>query len=264
MTYLVATILGFVQGITEFLPISSSGHLILARSILGQNTENGLAFDAILQLATSFALLMFFYKEILRIVGSVIKLMLGKDVSGPDKNLLFSLILGTIPAIVFGFLLESKMETVFRDPTLVAIALVLGSLLIYYAQRVSKEDRALDLKRGLVIGFFQTLALVPGVSRSGATISGGLISGLTRVEAVRFSFLLSLPILFGTGFKKIFDIRGDLVSTDFGTPLFIASTVAFVTSYFTIRFLLDYVKNNNFNFFIWYRIVLAVLIFIFM
>lgn len=262
MTYLVATILGFVQGITEFLPVSSSGHLILVRSIFSQNTVNGLAFDAVLQLATSFALLLFFYKEILHIFTSLVNMLMGRNISDTDKSLLLSLVLGTIPAIVFGLILESKMETIFRNPSLVAVALVLGSLLIYLAEKVSKQDKVLSVKRGVIIGFFQTLALVPGISRSGATISGGLISGLNRVEAVKFSFLLSLPILFGTGFKKLYDLRGDLASHDFGLSLLLASLVAFITSYFTIKFLLGYVKNNNFNYFIWYRIALAVLIFI--
>lgn len=264
MTYLVATMLGFVQGITEFLPVSSSGHLILVRSLLGQNSINGLAFDAILQLSTSFALLLYFHKEVLEIIKSIMNFVSGKDLPKQEKDLLFALALGTIPAIIFGLLLESRMETVFRNPHLVAIMLVLGSLLIYFAQKVSKEDKNLSVKRGVVIGFFQTLALVPGVSRSGATISGGLITGLNKVEAVKFSFLLSLPILFGTGFKKLYDLRGDLAGNDFGLSLLLASVVAFITSYLAIKFLLGYIKNNNFNFFIWYRVVLAVLIFMFM
>lgn len=262
MTYLVATILGFVQGATEFIPISSSGHLIIFRELLGQNNEMGLAFDAVLQLATSFAVLVYFWGDVSGLVKSFFKFFTGSEVGQEDRTLLLSILIGTIPAVIFGLLLEEKMETIFRNTGLVSLALIFGSLLIYFAQKISIRGRTLSLKRGFIIGLFQCLALVPGISRSGATISGGLINGLSRETAVKFSFLLSLPILFGTGFKKLFDIK-DSLGSEFGLELLLGSMTAFIVGLFAINFLVKYLKNNNLNIFIWYRVVLALIILLF-
>ncbi|KND51097.1 MAG: undecaprenyl-diphosphatase [Parcubacteria bacterium C7867-003] len=260
MTYLVAIILGFVQGATEFIPISSSGHLILVRDLLGENNSSGLAFDAVLQLSTSFAVLVYFWKDIVNLFKTFISYVMGSSVVGEENRTLFlSLFFGTLPAIFFGLVLESKMETIFRDSYLVAISLILGSLLIYYSQHVAKMDKNLNIKNGALIGFFQILALIPGVSRSGATISGGLILGLNKSDAVKFSFLLSFPILFGSGFKKLFDVRESLAG-EFGLSLLLGSVVAFIVGFFAVGFLVKYLRNNNFNLFIWYRIALASLI----
>lgn len=154
------------------------------------------------------------------------------------------------------------METIFRNVHLVALTLILGSLLIWLAQRFAKENKVLSLGRGVVVGFFQCLALVPGVSRSGATISGGLLAGLTKDEAVRFSFILSIPILLGSGLKKLLEVRGDLLGNSFGSSLLLGSVVAFLTGLFAINFLIKYLKTHNLNVFIWYRIALAIGLFL--
>ena len=169
MSLFEAIILGLVQGLTEFIPVSSSGHLILVRELFGFSSINDLAFDATLQLATVLGVFVYFSKDLLRLIQ--------------DKQLLGALILGTIPAILLGFPLESYMETIFRNSHIVAAMLILGAGLMYLAEKFATQNKELTPGRGLVIGLFQSLALIPGVSRSGATISGGLLSGLTREAA---------------------------------------------------------------------------------
>ncbi len=261
MSALAAIILGFVEGATEFIPVSSTGHLIIVREILGQNNLGGLSFDAVLQLATTLALVLYFWRDIWKLIKTFFGWISGKNIEHKEKTLLISIIIGTVPAVIAGLLLEKKMDTIFRNVHLVAWSLLAGSILFWLAQKVSRENRILTLGRGILIGFFQCLALVPGVSRSGATISGGLISGLSRDEAVRFSFLLSIPVLFGSGLKKLFEIRGDL-SSGLGLPLFLGSVVAFLVGLLSIQFLIKYLKNHNLNLFIYYRIVLFIAIFL--
>lgn len=265
MNLAIAIVLGAVQGLTEFIPISSSGHLIIARELLGVNLNGGLSFDAVLQLATALSLLVYFWKDLASVFKSGLNLLFGREVSSQNKTLLFAIVFGTIPAVVLGLFFENMMETVFRNINLVAIMLILGSLLFYIADKYSennKEKTDLSLKKGIIIGFFQCLALIPGMSRSGSTISGGLLFGLNKETAVRFSFLLSFPILFGAGVKKLFEVRGDIFSTDFGLALFLGSITAFATGLLAINFLVKYLKNHNFGVFIWYRVLLAVVILI--
>lgn len=261
MNPITAIILGFVEGATEFIPISSSAHLVVVRQIMGVNNVGGLAFDAVLQLAASCALLVYFRQDILKIIITVYNFLIGKPTEESEKTLIWAIILGTIPAILFGLLLESYMDTVFRNVKLISLTLILGSVLFWLAQKFSKKDRELSLGRGIMIGFFQCLALVPGVSRSGATISGGLIAGLTQEKAVRFSFLLSIPILFGAGLKKLFEVRADLLGGEFGLSLLLGSITAFVVGLISINFLIKYLKNHNLNLFIYYRIALSIGIF---
>jgi undecaprenyl-diphosphatase len=264
MNHLVAIILGFVQGITEFIPISSSGHLIIAREILGIQESDSLSFDAILQLATALSLLFYFRKDIWSVAKNAINFISGKTVEAKDKTLLLAIGFGTIPVVIFGLLFESMMETVFRNVELVALTLILGSFLFWFAdkyyEKYSTKTRELTYGKGILIGLFQCLALIPGMSRSGSTISGGLLLGLNKDDAVRFSFLLSFPILFGAGLKKLFEDRGDLLVGDFGGSLLLGSLTAFITGLFAILFLIKYLKNHNFTVFIWYRVGLALLI----
>lgn len=210
-----------------------------------------------------------FWGDILDLIKSAWKMIkrgnLKNEGDLPDQTimvLLYAILIGTIPAIVFGLLFENWMETIFRNTELVALTLILDSILFWFAEKVAKQSKTISLGRGLVIGFFQCLALVPGISRSGATISGGLIMGLTKDEAVRFSFLLSIPVLLGAGLKKLFDVRQALFSTDFGLPLLLGCVVSFITGLLAINFLIKYLKTHNLNVFIWYRIVLAIIIFL--
>jgi undecaprenyl-diphosphatase len=265
MTLADGLILGTVQGLTEFLPVSSSGHLILAREVLGINVAGGLAFDAILQLGTILAVLVYFRQTILNLIRDVLRIVSGrgKDVKKEDRNLLLGLIVGTLPALVFGLLLEKFMDSTFRSATIVAITLILGSILFFIAERVAtQKDAHPSVKQSWRVGCFQTLALVPGVSRSGATISGGLILGLTRDMAARLSFLLSIPIITGSGLKKLVDVwqSGTIDAT--WTILAAGFLTAFLVGLFCIRFLLEYLKRHTLSAFAWYRIALAVIVLI--
>jgi undecaprenyl-diphosphatase len=275
MTHLSAIILGIVEGLTEFIPISSSGHLLIAHKLLGQTLSGTLTFDAIIQLATACALLVYFWREIWRLLQTA-WLMFTDQFRQKDKRqlrqdgekvLLWAIVFGTIPAVILGLLLEKSMDTIFRNIHLVALTLLLGSALMWYAQKKFLQNKnsvvglkILSVKRGVVVGFYQCLALLPGVSRSGATISGGLLSGLSQEEATRFSFLLSIPILFGAGLKKLFEVRAELFAPAFLSPLILGSVVAFLTGLISISFLMKYLKTHNLNVFIWYRVVIAVLL----
>jgi undecaprenyl-diphosphatase len=262
------TILGLVQGATEFLPVSSSGHLILAREFLGI-TQNGLAADAVLQLATALAVVAYFWNDLWRLAEVFFAKISGKDVSSEDWNTVLALIVGTVPGVLLGLLLEHTMDTVFRDSHLVAYALIAGSLVMltaeYVYSRISGDDgkKNVDLAGGLVVGIFQALALVPGMSRSGMTISGGLFLGLSRAAAARFGFLLAVPIILGSGAKKFFELSGSGELASLGMPLLWGSAVAFVSGFIAIHFLLGFLRNNKLTAFVWYRIALAAVILFF-
>lgn len=257
MSLFDAILLGLVQGITEFLPISSSGHLIIIRDWLGIGQEGGLTFDAILQLATALAALLYFRKDITRIVITFIRWISGRLIDETEKQILIAVTLGTIPAVVAGLFLEDLMETVFRSSLIVAIMLIIGSIVLFVAERVGKGDKWINGRKGLGIGLFQILALVPGFSRSGATISGGLFLGLTKVEATRFSFLLSIPILLGSGLKKLTEIGSVPVSSSL---VALSAAIAFIVGLIAIDFLLKYVKHHTFSIFIIYRLLLSLVI----
>lgn len=264
-TIVTYTLLGLVQGLTEFLPVSSSGHLIIARDLLSLNVPSGLAVDALLQLATVLAVVIYFRKDIGRLIKAACLLVFGRGdrVDTKERTLLLALIVGTIPAVIAGLLLEKMMDTVFRSAVLVAWMLLAGSGLFLIAEYVSSRfavKKTITLWRGLVIGLFQSLALVPGMSRSGATISGGLLVGLSREEAARFGFLLSVPIILGAGAKKFLDLGMSGLLTTEWPALLVGSIVSFGVGLAVIHYLLRYVRNHTLLAFIAYRVVLAVLV----
>ncbi|MEX0651873.1 MAG: undecaprenyl-diphosphatase UppP [Candidatus Paceibacterota bacterium] len=256
-------ILGAVQGLTEFLPISSSGHLILVREVLGIQTEFGLSVDAVLQLATSLAILLYFWRDFWGIAVSAWNWLRGHTIPSKDGILLGALAIGTIPAVILGLLLEDMMMTSFRNVELVAWTLLLGAALFWVAERLSKKTQDLNLKRGFWIGMFQSLALIPGMSRSGVTIAGGLLLGLSREEATRFAFMLGFPIIFGSGMKKTLELGSNHGLAQLGLPLLISAVTAFVVGIVAMHFMVRYLKNHSLNIFIFYRIALAILIFVF-
>ncbi len=258
-----AIILGAIQGITEFLPISSSGHLVLIREVLGFKTVGSLSFDAVLQLATTLAVIVYFWKDLITIVRV-------RDVK--NKILIWAIVVGTIPAVILGFIFEQKIDSVFRNAHTVAWALIAGSVLFFIAEKYSAtsknietgllgRQRELSVLRGFWVGCFQVLALIPGMSRSGSTISGGLLTGMKREEVVRFSFLLSVPILLGSGLKKLFDL-GSTGSID--ASLIVGSLAAFVVGLASIHFLIKYLRKHTLNVFIVYRVLLAVVVLLFL
>jgi undecaprenyl-diphosphatase len=265
MSIIQAIILGFVQGITEFLPISSSGHLILMRELLGLQVEGSLAFDAVLQLATTLAVILYFSKDIWMLTQTALRKLGRLPVNPKELTLLYALLIGTIPAVCAGLLLENFMNTVFRSAILVAVVLTAGSLLFMYAEWVyykSVPQNNLTTMTGFKIGLFQCLALVPGMSRSGSTISGGMLLGLSRGEAARFSFLLSIPILLGSGAKKLIELLHPHAGSEVSLiSIGVGSIVAFGVGLASIHFLLSFIRKHTLWPFIWYRLILAAFVF---
>ncbi|MFC1730794.1 undecaprenyl-diphosphatase UppP [candidate division KSB1 bacterium] len=263
MDIISGLILGAVQGLTEFLPISSSGHLILAREVLGIETEFGLSVDAILQLATSLAILLYFWRDFWDMLKASFNWLRGHTIASQDRILIGALTVGTIPAVIFGLLLEDIMATSFRNAELVAWTLLLGAALFWVAERLAKQAQELNLKRGFWIGMFQALALIPGMSRSGAAIAGGLLLGLSRERATRFGFMLGFPIIFGSGMKKFLEFGGNGGLTELGLPLLLSAITAFTVGIIAMHFMVRYLKNHTLNIFIVYRVVLAILVLVF-
>jgi len=263
MDMLSSIILGVVQGITEFLPVSSSGHLVLMHSLLGMEGDSSLAFDAILHFATALAVAVYFFDELYILFQTVLRKFGRLPVNDRDWTVVKALAIGTVPAVIVGVLLESYIEEFFRNPLLVAGMLVVGSLLFMYAEYVydnSFHTGNIDVKTGWKIGLFQVLALIPGMSRSGATIAGGMILGLTRSDAARFSFLLALPVILGAGGKKLFELIASPVEVSW-LAIGVGALAAFAVGLCTIHFLITFVRKHSLWPFIWYRIILAAFIF---
>lgn len=255
--------LGVIQGLTEFLPISSSGHLILAREFVGSSGTLDLSLDALLHFATATAIVVYFWRDILSLIHAALQLI---QKAGKPSNLtheeqtVVALIVGTVPAVVFGLLLEDIMETLFRNPLLVAGTLVVGSLIMLAAEHWRRWRNSTVLatgwKKGLVLGLFQSLALIPGMSRSGMTISGGMLFGLERADAAKFGFLLGVPVLLGAGAKKALELGFGGIDA----AVILGTATAFVVALLVIHYLLKYLRSNTLHVFIGYRILLAVLI----
>lgn len=254
MSLIQSIILGLIQGITEFLPISSSGHLVLVSKILNLEVSQSIPFAVFINTATLLAVIYCFRKDIKNIF---------------TKELLPKIILATIPAAFVGFFWAGGIEEAFYSSGSVAWALLLGSLLMFVADKANAKwgnaNVPLNNKRGFIIGVFQALALVPGFSRSGTTISGGLLSKLSREEAIRFSFLLYIPVSLGALLKILMDL-GELkllVSSSL-LPSLVAFASALISGIWAAKFVLRYLSKNSFKPFIIYRIILALLIFIFL
>ena len=259
MELLDAIILGLVQGVTEFLPISSTGHLVLVRELLLIDGVNALAFDAILHFATTAAVMLYFRNDLLRLVQVAMRRLGRLPVDERDMTLLYALMIGTVPAVVVGVLLEPLISEHLRTAGVVAAILFTGSVFFMYAEwrySVSPPRGRITLKRGFQIGLFQMLALLPGMSRSGATIAGGMLVGLNRLEATRFSFLLAIPITLGVGIKMTLDLMGEEGEVAWGM-ISVGAVVAFVTALFVIHFFLGFIRRYTLWPFVWYGVILA-------
>jgi undecaprenyl-diphosphatase len=261
MEIIKSVLLGIVQGITEFLPVSSTGHLILARDVLGLNISDSLTYDTFLHMATVLAVFLYFRKDIAHLTISAFHLITRPKLIEPkEKTLIIAIIVGTVPAAILGLAFDSVIETSFRNPLLVAFALVAGSALFWYAEKKNTGKEIISNRKGLIIGFYQALALIPGVSRSGSTISGALIEGLSREEAVRFSFLLSFPIITAAGLYKVIKFSDVLFSISAIVPNIIGFLAALVSGLYAIHFLVRFLKHNTLKPFIIYRLILAALV----
>jgi undecaprenyl-diphosphatase len=256
-----AVVYGVVQGLAEFLPISSSGHLALLPWLFAWD-DPGLAFDVALHWGTLAAVLLIFWRDWIRLIGAG---LLGRG-SPADRRLFWGLVISAIPAAIAGKLLDKWAEENLRAPLLIAATMATLGILLWAADRVGRKVRTLDdmtLSRAFSIGVAQTAALVPGVSRSGATISLGLVEDFTRDEIARFSFLMSTPIIFGAGLvklpKMVHDMRageGALTWAALGAGFLAAAIVGAVV----IRWMLDYLRRHTYAVFAWYRLAVAALV----
>ena len=261
MSALEAIVLGLVQGLTEFLPISSSGHLRIVPALVGWE-DPGAAFTAVIQLGTMAAVLLYFRRDLWNIaVAWLRELRLPYRQRSHEANLGWFIVLGTIPIAIFGFIFRDQIESGARDLYLIGSALILFSFVMLAAERVGSRQRQLaelDARDGAFIGVAQALALIPGVSRSGATISAGLFRGFDRAAAARYSFLLSVPAVVLSGLFELRDIgEGDTASV---AATAIATLVAFVSGYAAIAWLLRYLANHTLGIFVAYRIPLGILV----
>lgn len=258
MSIIEAIILGLVQGLTEFIPVSSSGHLVFLHEVFGV-TENGLTFDVALHIGTLVALLLYFHKDILLLIKGI----LGKN---EYTKVAWLIVLATIPAVISGILLQERAESVFRSVQFVAINLIVVAFLMLGAEWFARRyERKVELEKvsplqALAVGTAQAIAVIPGVSRSGSTITTGLFMGLDRVAATRFSFLLGIPITFGAIVKVMMD-DGALTMLSNDSSLFAVGIVtACLSGLFAIRFLLKFLSKHTLAVFAYYRIVLGVLV----
>jgi undecaprenyl-diphosphatase len=258
-----AITLGAVQGITEFLPISSTAHLILVPWLMGWS-DPGASFDVALHLGTLVALLFYFRADWLGLLTSGIG-YLGGNRTNPTGRLAIFIVLATIPGAAIGALFQHQIETVLRSPLIISITLIALALILVLAERVGRHTTDLDhitLPDALTVGFAQALALIPGVSRSGVTITAGLFRGMTRASAARFSFFLSTPIIAGAVAKKFLDIYKEGLPTADFTPFIAGILVSGVVGYLSIAFLIKYLSTHNTYVFVYYRIALGILVFV--
>jgi undecaprenyl-diphosphatase len=264
--FLTAIILGLVQGLTEFLPVSSSAHVSIVGRLIGQE-DPGAAFTAISQLGTEAAVLVYFRNDIVRIVTAWFASLSGRiRRNHPDAMLGWWVILGTIPISVLGLTLQDRIETQFRSLWITATMLLVFAFVILAAERVGRQRRELTeltWRHGLAFGFWQALALIPGVSRSGGTIAGGLFMGYTREAAARYSFLLAIPAVLASGGLQLVKVMtGEAIGS--GTawgPIIVATLIAFAVGYAVIAWFMRYITTHSFAPFMIYRIVLALVLF---
>lgn len=262
MGWFEALVLGLIQGLTEFLPISSSAHLRITAAIAGWD-DPGAAFTAVTQIGTELALICYFAKDIGNILRAWFYSLFKPEYRhNLDARLGWLIIVGTIPIVVLGILLEDPINDSFRDLRITATVLIVFGLLLWLAERVGRRERdirELTVKHGLIYGFAQAMALVPGVSRSGGTTTAGLLLGYTRAGATQYGFLLAIPAVLGSGVYKLGDI-GDGSSPPWG-PTILATVVSFGVGYMVTSWLMSYVKRHSYLPFIIYRIALGALIF---
>lgn len=272
MHFVSAAILGIIQGLTEFLPISSSAHLILVPWLIGWKAE-GLAFDVALHVGTSVSVLTFFWKDWVRLAKETVSGILERRPLGnPERKLAWLLIVATVPAAAAGLLFEDAIRDYVRSPLITVFTLTAFGILLLWADRRSRRNRTMDTftwSDSIWIGISQAVALIPGVSRSGITMTAALFRDSDRTTAARFSFLLSTPVIVGAGIlelyrfaKSLLNSGGNSVPVEWG-GIMVGFVFAAVTGFLCIRFFLQYLQSRSFKPFVFYRIVLALIVLIY-
>lgn len=266
-----AALLGVIQGLTEFLPISSTAHLLVARALLGHKTPED-AFTVVIQLGTLAAVFVYFRRDIVRMLNGLwADVRARRFASTADSRLGWLIVLGTLPAVIVGFTFKKWLKATFFNVTSIAVVTIVFALLMAAAEwwatrRAAKglpprPEADIGWRDALWVGLFQALALMPGGSRSGTTITAGLFAGLARPVAARFSFLLSLPAILGAGLKEMYDERATLFATDQFAPLIVGLLVSAVVGYLAIALLLSFLKRYSTAAFVAYRLLFAAVIF---
>jgi undecaprenyl-diphosphatase len=264
MPLLQVIILALIQGIAEFLPVSSTAHLIVAPWLLGWQ-DPGLTFDVALHVGTLMAVLAYFFRTWLQIILHGFGIQYGDDeILRQNPRLLWLLVMGTIPAGIAGFLFEKQAESTLRSPFLIGAMMILIGIVMWVGERIGSRNRnlgAVTAADSLTIGAAQALALIPGVSRSGITITAGLFRNLDRVAAARFSFLLATPIIAGAAVKKLYEVlKHGGIPADMHTPFAVGIVVSGLTGLAVIAFFLQFLQRRGLYFFIYYRIVFGIIV----
>lgn len=267
MTWFQALVLGLVQGMTEFLPVSSSAHLRIVSGVFF-GADAGASFTAVTQLGTEAAVLVYFRRDIVRIIRAWFRGLARGAARGFDYRMGWYVLIGTLPVGILGLLFKDQIRSGARNLVIIGTALVVFALALAAAERFGRQQRSvqeLTLKDGVLMGLAQALALVPGVSRSGGTISAGLVLGLTREAAARYSFLLAVPAVLASGLFSLPDAihPGDLGTANLqasGAQILVATVLAFVVGYASIGWLLHYVVRHTIYLFVGYRIVLGAVV----
>ncbi len=268
MNFLQALILGAVQGLTEFLPVSSSAHLALVPYWFQWNLseESVFLFGVLVQMGTLISVIIYFRKDILQILVAFFNgIFRGKPFEDPKAHLGWMILLATVPAAVAGALMKDTVESAFNNPRAIALFLLVTAILLFAAEKVPAKDRDLremNWKDAVWIGIAQAVALLPGISRSGATISGGLFRKFTRRESSRFAFLISIPIMIGAGALSVLDITDWNAFRPLLPALICATLTAAVVGYFAIKWMLNYINKKPFTIFSIYCSVIGIFTFI--
>ena len=263
-----AIILGVIEGITEFLPISSTGHLTIAEKMLGYSISDSsiTAFTAIIQSGAVLATVVYFWKDISRVLMARMRgLFVNKYRKNSDYKYGWAIIIGSIPIAIIGILFKDEIETVLRSLWFVAIALILWSLVMWWADKKAKQnlhEEDITWRDTLAVGIAQCLALIPGVSRSGATMSAGLLRNFDRVAVTKLSFFLSIPALSAAGILQIISKHSAIGASVGWTATIIATLISFVVAYISVAWLLKFVAKHDYSVFIWYRVIVGVLLLI--
>ncbi|WP_417910190.1 undecaprenyl-diphosphatase UppP [Candidatus Electronema sp. PJ] len=270
MTLLQAAVLGLVQGLTEFIPVSSSGHLVLVPHLLGWKFphEQGFIFDVLVQMGTLVAVLVYYRQDLIAIARAFfLGLFQRQPFAEADARMGWYLILATIPAAVFGLLGKDVVEQAFASPKMTGVFLLGTALLLIIAEKAGKRCRSLQeitWQDSLWIGFFQVIALLPGLSRSGATLAGGMTRHFDRPAAARFSFLMSVPVMVGAGVLAVKDLLALPAASDFLLPLLVGFLTAMISGYIAIRWLIAYLSKHSLHLFTGYCVLLGLAVILWM
>ena len=259
MTWLTAVLLGIVQGLTEFLPVSSSGHLILVRSLMGWDVDAPiwLSFDVACHVGTLVAILAVFWRDLIRMLFALPTAISGTPIAALRVRLI---VVGTLPVVVAGLLGGARIEDLVRTPQIVAVTLVVGALWMLLGERLgsqAKREGELTLSDALLVGVAQAAALVPGMSRSGVTIGAGMLLGFERAEIARFTFLLSVPAILAAAAKSSLELRHTGLSPADAQVFVIGLVTSGLVGYAVVKYLLRFLATHRLDVFVWYRLVVA-------